>query len=295
MRQHVDDNWSRGVPRGHAELSRPTLLVLLAAISVPALMVALAAGWRPVDPAVFTPVADAVAALRAPAVTSAPAEARDWSTADGWFYTQLAPAAGQSGDKLGFAVSDRDGKPFWSEFQRLGGVTLLGYPLSARFEGEGITYQAFQRAVLAYNAASGTIRVLPILDQLHAAELATSESSSSGIPALGLPLPAGVDSAGVRTDWLLADYPALQAYVAAAPDARALLGLPTSTVQDFGAYYAVRFQNGALQQWKVDMPWAQKGDVTAVNVGEIAARLGQFPAESLTPTAPDAPAGGAGG
>ena len=75
----------------------------------------------------------------------------------------------------------------------------------------------------------------------------------------------------------------------------AMICLPTSTVQDFGAYYAVRFQNGALQQWKVDMPWAQKGSVTAVNVGEIAARLGQFPAESLTPTAADAPAGGARG
>jgi hypothetical protein len=295
MRQQVDDSWMRGMPRGHAELARPTLLVLLAAVALPALIVALIIGWRPVDPALFTPLADAVAALRPPADASARAEARDWPTADGWFYTQLAPAAGQSADKFGFAVSDRDGKPFWSEFQRLGGVTLLGYPLSARFEGEGVTYQAFQRAVLAYSAASGTVRVLPILDQLHSAELDESLVASSGIPALALPPPTGVDSAGVRTDWLLADYPALQAYVTAAPDARTLLGLPTSTVQDFGAYYAVRFQNGALQQWKVDMPWARNGDVTAVNVGEIAARLGQFPAEALVPTAAEAPATGARG
>ena len=60
-------------------------------------------------------------------------------------------------------------------------------------------------------------------------------------------------------------------------------------------YDAARFQNGTLQQWKVDMPWARNGDVTAVNVGEIAARLGQFPADSLAPTAAEAPAGGARG
>ena len=36
-------------------------------------------------------------------------------------------------------------------------------------------------------------------------------------------------------------------------------------------------------------------DVTAVNVGEIAARLGQFPADSLAPMAAEAPAGGARG
>jgi hypothetical protein len=139
------------------------------------------------------------------------------------------------------------------------------------------------------------MRVVPILDQLHAAGLDDSLAASSGIATLGLRPPSGVESAAVRTDWLLADYPAVQAYVAAAPDASALLGLPTSTVQDFGPYYGVRFQNGALQQWKVDMPWARKGDVTAVNVGEIAARLGQFPAEALAPTAAEAPATGARG
>jgi hypothetical protein len=45
----------------------------------------------------------------------------------------------------------------------------------------------------------------------------------------------------------------------------------------------------------VDMPWARKGDVTAVNAGEIAARLGQFPADALAPAAAEAPAGGARG
>jgi len=295
MRQDVYNGWIRGMPRGRAELARPTLLVLLAAIAAPALMVALAFGWRPVDPAVFAPVEKAVAALRPAANASPRAEAADWPTADGWFYTQLGSASGQPMDRLGFAVSDRDGKPFWSEFQRLGGTTLLGYPLSGRFDRDGATYQVFQRAVLTYHADSGTIRVVPILDQLHAAGFDDSLLANSRIPTLALPPPAGVESAGERTDWLLAEYPAMQAYLAAAPDARALLGLPTSTVQDFGAYYAVRFQNGALQQWKVDMPWARKGDVTAVNVGEIAARLGLFPADALIPTAAEAPAGSARG
>src|SRR4051794_1117072 len=152
MRQDVYNGWMRGMPRGHAELARPTLLVLLAAVAVPALIAALALGWRPVDPAVFAPVEKAIAALRTPASAPPRAEAADWATADGWFYTQLASASGQPTDRLGFAVSDRDGKPFWSEFQRLGGVALLGYPLSGRFDGDGVSYQVFQRAVLAYQA-----------------------------------------------------------------------------------------------------------------------------------------------
>src|SRR5690242_4388980 len=100
MRQQVDDSWARAMPRGHAELARPTLLVLLAAVAVPALIVALGLGWRPVDPAVLTPVANAVAALRPHAAQPARSEARDWATADGWFYMQLAPATGQSADKV---------------------------------------------------------------------------------------------------------------------------------------------------------------------------------------------------
>ena len=45
----------------------------------------------------------------------------------------------------------------------------------------------------------------------------------------------------------------------------------------------IRFQNGALQQWKQEMPWAKAGDVTAANIGELAAGLGRFPAEALQP------------
>jgi hypothetical protein len=290
MRAQLDDSWLRSTPHGRAELSRPTLLVLLAAVAVPALMVALALGWRPVDPAVFAPLGEAIAALRPPAAAPARTPGADWATADGWFYTQLAPSAGASDSRLGYAVTDQEGKPFWSEFQRLGGVAMLGYPLSRRYEGEGATYQAFQRGILRYDGPTGTMSVVPILDNLHAAQLDDTLTSTAGIPALALPRRTGVESAGVRADWLLADYPAIQAYLTAAPDARAVLGVPTSTVQDFGPYYAVRFQNGALQQWKVDVPWARKGEVTAVNAGEIAARHGQIPAEALAPAAAPAEA-----
>jgi hypothetical protein len=47
----------------------------------------------------------------------------------------------------------------------------------------------------------------------------------------------------------------------------------------------VRFQGGALQQWKEDVPWARAGDVTAANVGEMAVALGVFPDQALTPVA----------
>ena len=82
---------------------------------------------------------------------------------------------------------------------------------------------------------------------------------------------------------LLVDYPAIQAYLVAAPDAQALFGAPTSAVQDAGDFFVIRLQNGALQQWKREMPWAKAGDVTAANVGELATGLGVFPAEALQP------------
>jgi hypothetical protein len=47
----------------------------------------------------------------------------------------------------------------------------------------------------------------------------------------------------------------------------------------------VRFQGGALQQWKEDVPWARAGEVTAANVGEMAVALGVFPDQALTPVA----------
>jgi hypothetical protein len=61
-------------------------------------------------------------------------------------------------------------------------------------------------------------------------------------------------------------------------------------VHDVGAFYSVRFQRGALQLWKEAQPWAAAGQVTAINVGEIAAEMGLFPADALAPVTVTPPA-----
>jgi hypothetical protein len=188
-------------------------------------------------------------------------------------------------DVRGYAVSDANGMHFWSEYQRLGGPTYLGYPLSRRYEVDGGTAQVFQRTVLRYDAAADRMVVTRLLDRLSREGRDDELLAHASIPPLDLPMPVDppAELFDERISELLGDYPAIRAYLANAPDAQALFGLPTSAVQDAADFYVIRFQNGALQQWKRDMPWAKVGDVTAANVGELAAGMGIFPAEALQP------------
>jgi hypothetical protein len=284
-------------PAFREDTSAATLAALLLAVLVPAALAAMALGWRPLD----TPPAQAAVAwwtglwgdqaVPTPAVRVAPTS---WALPDGYFYGETASGAGRPGPR-GYAVTDADGVPFWSEFQRLGGVSYLGYPLSRRFPAEGATQQVFQRGVLRFEGPDTGAVVVPLLDQLHAAGHDGVLRERWGIPPLELPVTdePSPEQAAERIDWVFRDYPALAAYWASAPNAFALLGLPTSTVVDLGDYYAARFQRGVLQQWKQDKPWAEAGDVTPANVGEVAVALGTVPAEALAPAAATPPAGGA--
>ena len=267
------------------DTSSATLFALLLVIAVPALLVALAAGWRPLSSADADSLGAWLARLmgRVPAEVAA-APANDWAIPNGWFYTQVQGQA-SGPDARGYAVSDANGIRFWSEYQRLGGPTYLGYPLSRRFEVDGGTAQVFQRTVLRYDASADHILVSRLLDRLSREGRDDELATLASIPPLELPVPADAppELYEDRLTSMLADYPAIRAYLAAAPDAHALFGAPTSAVQDAGDFHVIRFQNGALQQWKRDMPWAKSGDVTAANVGELAAKLGVFPAEALQP------------
>src|SRR5687767_10925252 len=69
-------------------------------------------------------------------VRAQPTQPADFDIPNGHFYTQAGGGAG------GFAITDNDGMLFWSEFQRLGGVPALGYPISSRFVWDGFTVQA---------------------------------------------------------------------------------------------------------------------------------------------------------
>jgi hypothetical protein len=267
------------------DASSATLFALILVIAVPALVVALAAGWRPLSGADTDSLMAWLGRLTGRGGTVATAAAaNDWAIPNGWFYTQVQGQA-TGPDARGYAVSDANGIRFWSEYQRLGGPTYLGYPVSRRFEVDDGTAQVFQRTMLRFDSTADRIVVSRLLDRLSREGRDAELTALASIPPLELPVPSDPppELYDDRVALLLADYPAIQAYLASAADAQALFGLPTSAVQDAGDFFVIRFQNGALQQWKRDMPWAKAGEVTAANIGELAASLGVFPADALQP------------
>src|SRR5579883_2684204 len=80
----------------------------------------------------------------APAAAAPPVgvsgQAGDVAIPGGRFY----PQAG------GFAITDQRGMPFYTAFLRLGGVAVLGYPVSRRFYLDNFTCQAMQGGLLQY-------------------------------------------------------------------------------------------------------------------------------------------------
>jgi len=104
----------------------------------------------------------------------------DFPVAGGQFFTQTGGGGG-----MGYAVTDSDEMAFWSEFQRLGGVNALGYPVSRRFSYKGFVNQAFQKAILQWNGSSESVNFLNIFDELSAAGADTQLA--------GLQVPANAD------------------------------------------------------------------------------------------------------
>ena len=207
---------------------------------------------------------------------------RDYDVVNGHFYTQ---AGGPSGE-AGYAITDEGGIPLWSEFQRLGGVTALGYPVSRRFQSEGFVVQATQKAVLQWRPDLNRAVYLNLLDELTEAGkddwLATERL---------IPKPAAFpDEAGLTFQQiaqkrlsLLDAQPALRtAYLATPPgaDPIELNGLPVAPVADFGPVVVLRAQRRAFQLWKVATPFARAGDVTIVNGGDLGKEAALYPTDA---------------
>ncbi len=81
----------------------------------------------------------------------------DFDIPNGHFYTQTR---GQYPPGYGFAVAD-DGIMFWTTLRQLGGVDVVGYPVSQRFLTNGQAAQAFQRLIFIWQSESGTATVIP--------------------------------------------------------------------------------------------------------------------------------------
>ncbi len=212
-----------------------------------------------------------------------PAEAAsDRPVPGGWFYAQDVSHLGG-----GFILSDEGGVPFWTVFNRLGGVETLGYPISRRFALNGLISQATQRAILQWDGRNQRVNLVNILDQLNEAGLDSRLEACCSTPPANLPAqfdagksPSEVAHARLS---LLDDRPNLRAAYFATPNYLDLYGLPASRVTDMGNHFAVRTQRTVIQEWKEDVPWAKAGQVTFANAGTIAAEVGLIPLWAMLP------------
>jgi hypothetical protein len=226
-------------------------------------------------------------ALALPAVAAEPPPL-DWDVPGGHFYTQ-ANGFPFGASPMGYAITDEGGLLFWSEFQRLGGVARLGYPVSQRFAWGGFVTQLTQKAALQWRPELRRVYFANIFDDLSAAGkdpwLATVRSTP---PPLAPDFDQGKKWNEVVANRLalLKARPGLERRYQAAADPLSLYGLPQSRVVDMGSHFAVRLQRAVLQEWKMDVPWAKAGEVTVANGGDVGKEAGLFPEKAMRPQAP---------
>lgn len=207
----------------------------------------------------------------------------DFAVLNGRFFTQAAggPRRGE-----GFTISDEGGIPFWSEYQRLGGVDALGYPVSRRFQLDGFVLQATQRAVLQWRPELGLLAFVNVFDELSAAGLDEWLAAFRGIP----PPAAAPEEAGISFGEivqlrlrLVREVPRIAAVYFSAPDPLLYYGLPVAPAVDLGPVIVVRAQRAAFQLWRVPTSFARPGEVTVVNGGDLAKEAGILPNDALVP------------
>lgn len=208
----------------------------------------------------------------------------DYAVDGGWFYSQ---ANGQdAGGDYGYVVSDSDGVPFWTAFQRYGGVNAVGYPVSHRFTWEGFISQAFQKVVFQFRPdQGGAVMFVNVFDQLSRygkddwlLNVRNVPKSSDWSVDDGKDWPTVV----ANHQKLLDPYPAIKSAYFSSPDPVTFAGLPMG-VQEFSNVIVVRAQRLVFQQWKEDVPWAKKGQVVVANGGDVTKESGILPAEITRP------------
>ena len=217
--------------------------------------------------------------------SNASADAPDFPIPNGHFFKQTNGANGAG--ETGFAVTDADRVPFWTVYRRLGGPEEVGYPISQRFVWNGAISQGFQKVVLQWNQQTQSVVFVNIFDELSRAGRDDWLRDQKGIPP-------PVDFGDADRPWdqamrnrlaLLDRFPKIKGRYQRSVDPLAQFGLPTSYLANRDDAVVVRFQRAVIEQWKVDNPGVQAGDVALVNGGEIAKEAGMLPRAALTPQA----------
>ena len=210
----------------------------------------------------------------------------DYSIKSGHYYSQ-ANGTSQGPTGGGFSITDDQNVPFWTYFDKHGGVEQFGYPISRRFIWGGRITQVTQRAVFQWNSASGQVELANVFDYLSqvgkddwllAAHLAPKAQQT---PNESRPLPFLL-LAHYRFAWLRDD-PAFFHRYFVTPDYYAIYGLPTSSVQDLGPYTAIRFQRVVMYHWKSPVPWGDSQGVSVGLAGDVFKHLGFVPPAAAVP------------
>jgi hypothetical protein len=206
----------------------------------------------------------------------------DHEIAGGRFFTQTAGRDGISG----YAIANDGSVKLWDEYQRLGGVQVLGYPISRRFVWRGFTVQATQKGILQWRPELGRAWLANVFDELSDAGkddwLFSTRSTPRRLdPAFDGGKPWAQVLAGRLA--LLDPQPSIDRRYESAGDPLTFFGLPTSKVEDMGNHFAIRLQRAVIQLWKVDVPWAKAGETTVANGGDVAKEAGLIPADATAP------------
>ncbi len=202
----------------------------------------------------------------------------DYQVVNGHYFTQ---ASGDPDGDAGFRITDENGVNFASEFERLGGVAALGYPISRRFEWDGLTTQATQKAVLQWHPAANRATPVNLLDAFADAGLDSWLEQHAQVP----PQQLFHDETELIFEEVVAarlayldGYPALRQAYFAAPDHLERYGLPTAPIAELDSVRVLRTQRAVLQEWRTWTSGAQPGQVTVLDVGALAAAGGLIPA-----------------
>ena len=210
----------------------------------------------------------AAVALVGLAASGSAAVAASFPLHQGHFFTQTG-----GGEGLGYAVRDEPGAEFWTAFQDLGGLEVLGYPVSQPWRDGPFGFQAFQWALLQA-APDGRVRLANTYDLLSAAGHDAWLRTVKGVPpATTLPPGAG-PLARLETLAVAAD---LLAYWRDAPNALGRFGLPLG--------YAPGADGGVLRAQRAVLR-LQDGVVRLAPAGDHYKQAGMIPAARTAPVAP---------
>ncbi len=238
-----------------------------------------------------------ILALSLPAALPAFADnGPDYAVSGGWFFTQTGGGGG-NGYSVRDSGTDSNGKTikFWTEFQRLGGVATLGYPVAEPYVGsDGFNYQPFQRGVLQWRPERGQALLSNTFEQLQSAA-----KDDWLLAAKGIPKPIADDGSGgdynkavsTRLGWLTNS--AIKSYFMSNPNpgsipswsqdaAIQLYGLPMSAPEQHGPFITQRFQRFAIQLWTNSVSgMPAPGTVVGVLGGDLVKEAGLLPAGAV--------------